>query len=371
MRRERTSLPPQVGRTPERGQGSRGRPPLKSDDVAKRVKWKRIFADLLRESPTRPKSEAISAAVLLRVPNEKVSASLVQKWRAPNDNRKLAPANEAIARALVDALDELGVFGSVPDATAKREKLLTELGYHAERTTDLLYREIANEARSKLLEILQHEGKDVATLDNAERQLAGACLLTQLQFQESSDPLKSKQGHLVMFLIWDARNDREANMSRNSLAKELKDKGTLKYLRDCAIAGVATHVVFGVYRREERTDGMKLCDEELGSLARVLNLSSGGNRKKMIKVWGREMSAMTPSTAYDVWIHLQPKGNRRAWRMVRHRQLFEKIDYSAAATFVSPLENERLDSLLPSLGIEWSDVNEDWVVQPGTQIEAE
>ncbi len=340
----------------------------KSTTEKRQDDWNSFFSQLIRRSRVRPTSAAIGSAVRKRLPESRsrgVSDGLVQKWRSSNSQRKLVPSDEVVARALLGALDELGVFRDSATADDDRHKLLDLLGYDLTVSIEDTLGKMAKAAQDGLLNVLDKRGVPSKQLSEPELQLAAVCQLSQLPVEEDVKRLVSNNGQAVIHFIWDGRSNSEANTSRNRLVKEVEQGGLSPFLRDAYCAkGTKVDCAFGVYARDDR--GKERCRQELEALARTIAADSDhhhdqGGVGPILRFWECTVNA-APTIEDHFWIHLHPKDDPRAWRMIRHFSLFEKIWYSSACTFASPLEPHDVRLILRRLGIEWSEIDSSWTV---------
>jgi hypothetical protein len=123
-------------------EGGRGRKPLTEDVRMRRRQWKSIVMQLFAETH-RPKSEDIAAVtnrLLAQIGStEKISVGQVNHYFAmPVGAQKSAekadvrvPTSQAIANALIQALDELGIWHTSEEDLKEdhKESLLSLLGY--------------------------------------------------------------------------------------------------------------------------------------------------------------------------------------------------------------------------------------------------
>lgn len=416
-------VPPQKPSMPNGGEreegqaldgGHRGRPRRDSPD---RESWKKLLATLLKQADNPPRSKDLADTVKKylgkRRDNRTVSSALIDKWRSVGPSNPQAPTDSVMANALLDALEERlvirprkpgnqpdklydGLVDELPgqewDPESIRCRLIQWLFKDAVRDSDpeaKLYRFSYLAAHELFEELWQYVSPD-ATWDDSDTAFVGACLMSNrkqsedvwqlietssgtFQVREESDCSIVHVRHIVMFLYWDGRDREEAQEACKKLKDEIQAKKSMEFITDRANEGLATHVVLGVYRGNDRENGQE-CMRELQDIARGLFEACNSNGRKHCFVWRKDLEneAAAPYPMSDFWLLLFPDGDSKLWRSMRHPEQFKRIRYSRATRLCAPIGGYEKQAVCSWMGIKGSKsvATGDylWRVLPGARI---
>ncbi|MBI5769801.1 MAG: hypothetical protein HZA93_18640 [Verrucomicrobia bacterium] len=324
--------------------------------------WNEYFGELLKNSPTRPTSITIAKAINSRFPLEQpvVTPALVEKWRVKHAARAYQPRTLAIARALADALDGLGVF-QFQDVAVVEDKIaeflrLIDPAFTGGRSVEQIVRTACNAARGELLSIYTQRPEDsTRRLDAAQLLLATACLLSQRTYGDDLGALqKETEGRVILFLFWDIGSSPQSQKRTNAMAEELREPAFGNSWRSLA-PKIRTYVVLGTWCRNENDAGKRDAENDKRELEqKILNSENGSpvpeDKKTKVGIVPISSERTLPEALY-LAINLHSNGTKRGWRMIRHPKLFMKLESSRAATFCTPLDDEELDSEFERFGI--------------------